>query len=545
MNISRRILSLYLPRLAAERVIRRQGINGPLAVIGEQHNAQIITALNGTAEAEGLYLGQSLSDARAVLETLITHPANPQEEARFLGFIARWAGQFSPWIAVHPPGDLFLDITGCAHLFGGEAALMERMQDALEQLGLSAQIGIADTPGAAWALARFSGVQTGPRRNGDAIDQEAYATRSRASKRRGWEKGGAAPIRALPGAAPAIAPVGQIMQAIGPLPLAALRLEPEITLKLNRLGLNAIADLANLPRASVGRRFGASTLRRLDQAMGTEPEPITPTKPLKHFATRISFPDPIGLRGDIEAGVRRLCAPLCDKLRLASLGARKLALTLYRSDHSLQMVEVSLARPSHDPARILPLFELHLPQIEPRFGIDMMRLEALTSEPIHPEQSASPSVTTKTRAHQDGYTDLIGRLGVRLGLEAVVVLEPGESHLPEKASMPLVAAFAGERQHWPNPRGPRPLVVPRPERIEAHDGFRPPQSFRWRKRNYLVAGYQGPERITPEWWLDLDGWRDGIRDYWSVISDCGSRLWLYHSHGGDLNGGWHCAGIFD
>uniref|UniRef100_UPI00147D3DC9 Y-family DNA polymerase n=1 Tax=Ruegeria arenilitoris TaxID=1173585 RepID=UPI00147D3DC9 len=191
----RRILSLWFPRLGAERLIRAaRGLHtGPLAVVAEQSNMQVITSLNTDAQAAGLRVGQPVRDAHAMCAALVTRPRNAPAEAAFLTALRRWAGKFSPWVAEEAPDGLIVDLSGCAHLFGGEEALLDVIETDCADMGLSVQMGIADTLGAAWALARYAGQEATSDRNGDAISQEARATRARAGKRRHWTKGGTAP----------------------------------------------------------------------------------------------------------------------------------------------------------------------------------------------------------------------------------------------------------------------------------------------------------------------------------------------------------------
>ena len=106
----RRILSLWFPRLAAERVERQRQdvLPVPLAVVEEVNGAQILASLTAAAEAAGLRLGQPLRDATAICPDLLTLPADPLAEARFLGVLRRWAGRFSPWVAEEPPASLLI-----------------------------------------------------------------------------------------------------------------------------------------------------------------------------------------------------------------------------------------------------------------------------------------------------------------------------------------------------------------------------------------------------------------------------------------------------
>ncbi len=551
---NRRILSLWFPRLAAERALRlrREALPLPFAIVGDQNGAQVLTSLNPEAEAAGLRLGQPLRDATAMCPGLLTKPADPLAEADFLTVLRRWAGKFSPWVAEEPPASLVVDLTGCAHLFGGEAQLLAEVEQDCAGLGLSVRAGVADTRGAAWALARFAGRRSEPARTGDAIDQEARATRSRAVKRRGWERGGNAPGGAVSNFTPqgVIAAPGQARQALARLPLAALRLTPDAVEGLTRLGLSRVEDVMDLPRAALARRFGTGTLARVDQALGLEPEPVAPSRAPLHFAARLTFPEPIGLGGDIAAGLDRLLPTLCARLQSAGRGARRVRMQGFRTDGVIARIEVGLARPANEPDRIRPLLLLKLDQIDPGFGIDCLRLEALETEPVYAVQHrghADASAAASARQIEDtALVDLIGKLGARLGTEAVMRLHPAASHIPEKAALTLAAAWSDPHPApWPEARAPRPLMIFRPEPVGApEDDPTPPARFRWRRRDLATRVAVGPERITPEWWLDDPEWRSGPRDYWRIEVEGGERLWLYYAHGGDISGGWFCQGAF-
>lgn len=541
---TRRALALWFPRLAAERALRLRppALPLPLAVVGDRGGAQVITSLNAEGTAAGLAEGQPLRDATAVCPGLMTVAADPAGEAAFLGGLRRWAGKFSPWVAEEPPAALMVDLTGCAHLFGGEEALIATVQADCAALGLTVRVAVADTAGAAWALARFGGTGIAAARSGDAIEQEARATRSKAARRRGGA--------ATPAAGPAmIAAPGQTRAALARLPVAALRLDPASVEGLGRLGLRRIEDIMGLPRAALSRRFGAAVLRRLDQALGLEPEPISPARAPLHFAARLTLPDPIGLVDDVQAGLDRLLPQLCLRLKDRGRGARRVRLQAFRTDGTVAVAEVGLARPADDPARIRPLLALKLPDLDAGFGFDLLRLEAVETEPLYPVQHGGQVVATaeaQARATADtGLDDLIGRLGARLGVEGVLRMAPADSHIPEKAATAFAAAWAPPSAGpWPTPPVPRPLVLHRPEALEAPADPTPPAAFRWRRQALRTRVATGPERIAPEWWLDDPAWRSGPRDYWRVDTDRGDRLWLFYAHGGEASGGWFCHGVF-
>ncbi len=564
--VGRRILSLWFPRLAADRVARRRGdvVPTPLAVVGDRNGAQVLVSLSPEAEAAGLALGQPLRDATAICPTLLTVPADPLAEARFLLTLRRWAGRFSPWVAEEPPAGLMIDLTGAAHLYGGEEGVLAQVAEDCEGLGLTVRAAIADTPGAAWGLARYASSGVASVRSGDAIDQEARATRSRAAKRRGWERGGGAPrpVTARGAETALVAPPGRLHEALAGLPLAALRLDGDVVDRLMRLGLRRVGDIMGLPRAALARRFGADTLRRLDQAMGLEPEPVSPARPPMHFAVRLTLPDPIGLRSDVEAALDRLLPPFCDKLRAKGRGVRRVLFQAFRADGGVASVEIGLARAADSPDRIRPLLHLKLDQIDAGFGIDCLRLEALATEAVSAVQHRGQlEVTAQALAQTleqagrvpvgsaQGLEDLIGRLGARLGTEAVLRLHPADSHVPAKSARVLMAAWSQSHDGpWPAPPAPRPLVMFRPEPVEAPEmrelARDLPTRFRWRRRAFTVRMAVGPERLQPEWWFEDPDWRSGTRDYWRVETEGGERLWLFYGQGGAVTEQWYCEGVF-
>src|SRR5688572_27622545 len=214
-----RIVSVWLPDWPIARLLRASSATPadacdrkpdpgldpgrPLGLVASGKGGPRIVALNQVARQSGLVVGDLLSNARSKVLDLQVRNADPAADAAALGRLALWAMRYAPLAAPWDEGSgadgLFIDITGAAHLFGGEAALLADLDRRLSAFGLAPRLAIAGTPGAAWALARFGNI-------------------------RGRTPG---PILAS----------GMEAEALRPLPLAALRL-PEATLSLlRRLGL--------------------------------------------------------------------------------------------------------------------------------------------------------------------------------------------------------------------------------------------------------------------------------------------------------------------
>jgi protein ImuB len=494
-----RILSLWLPTLPTDR----------------------LEAVCARARAAGLAPGLMLADARAMVPTLQVRPAEPAADARLLEDLAAWCERYTPLVAIdrsHAHGEggaLWLDITGCAHLFGGEPALRADLLARLRRQGLAAAAGIADSPGAAWAVARY-----------------------------------AAPGREV------VAP-GEARAALGPLPVAALRLEPELVAMLERLGLARIEQLQPLPRPALTARFGTQLVTRLEQASGILAEPISPRTPRPAHRAQLAFADPLLETQALRAVTNRLLDQLCSGLELVGQGARRLTLAVYRVDNSTAAARIGTSRPCRDRGQLARLFAEKFDEIDPGFGIERAILAAEVVEPLLPEPLAWRSMGAGDLDQARDLAPLVDRLSNRLGEGAVTRLVPQASHIPERAQrrVPALgpikpAPFPEHRLHGEAPARPLRLLA-RPEPIEAVAPVpdQPPVLFRWRQVLHRVAKARGPERLAPEWWRapEVDP-AVLTRDYFAVEDTLGGRFWLFRE-GLYLTGAaslprWYLHGMF-
>ena len=529
--MNRRILAAWLPTLPTDRLgcSRPTGAmpdassGRPRVVCAGQHGRLVVVAVDAAAARVGLAPGMALADARAIEPELQAFAADPAADAAVLAALADWAGRYTPWAATcgaptEGEGGLLLDITGCAHLFGGEAGLVRDLVRRLAAFGYEARVAVADTPGAAWAVARV-GPGYGPA--GGAL--------------------GGALIR--PGGTAA---------ALAALPVAGLRLDAGTVATLAGLGLRRIADLRSLPRPALTTRFGPEVLRRLDQACGAVAEPIAPHRPAPVHAARMALAEPISRREDVAVGLDRLLARLCGDLEQAQQGARRLELALYRVDSAVQRLAVGTHRPSRRPAHLARLFAEGLDGIDAGFGIETLVLSATGVQPLGAAQMSldDPVLRGTAPGAGDGaLADLVDRLSNRLGGGTVRRPVPRESHLPERAvawAAPLAPPAAAVPRTWPADRC-RPLrlfAVPRPVAATAPVPDDPPVLFRWGGEVHRVVRADGPERIAPEWWRDPPGtpWRD----YYRVEDTAGRRFWLYRAgpHDAARPPDWYLHGLF-
>ena len=489
-------------------------------------------ALNDAARAAGLHRGQSHADACAILPALISAPAEPARDLAMLKRLALWAERFSPSVAVDArvagQEGLLLDMTGGAHLFGGEAALLAEIRTRLAAAGVPARLAIADTPAAAWALARFTAAED------------------------------------------VIAPAGQTREAIAGLPVEGLRLEPEALVLLKRFGLKRIGDLYGLPRASLARRFrgpeGIRVVERLDQALGILGEALTPERPPPLYRVWSPFAEPLMDMAGVDFHLPRLMRALCVQLTQAGQGARRLSLIGYRVDGRVTAIEAGLSAPSAAPEHLIRLLrEKGLEHLDLGFGIDAMMLSVGKAEVVEARQNTlSPPFAGRGRGEGprrrdlptrmdhatridpspcplpttwgEGSADLaalIDRLQAKLGETAVLRPEPRESWLPERSETWTPAGPDGATAGFDLGRDRPILLLERPEAVnvpitELPD--RAPRQFTWRRVPHQVVKAEGPERISAEWWrqtTDAARRRPRTRDYYRLEDDQGRRYWLF------------------
>lgn len=465
----------------------------------------MLFAVDARAAAAGLGPGLPLAEARAQLPGLRMATADPAADARALRRLADWCGRYSPWTApdgAHDGGGaagVLIDATGCAHLFGGEDAMLADLVCRLRRLGLGARAAMAGAPGAAWALARFATTDTCPTLTVPAGDERAV---------------------------------------LAPLPPVALRLGAAEGELLHRLGLRTVGDLAALPTATLAPRAGREVVRRLDQALGRAREPIDPLTPVPPLYVRRGFGEPIGARADLAAVVEELIVALCRRLEDTQEGARRLELTLYRVDGTLQPVRLGTSRASRDADHLKRLFAGHLDGLDAGFGVEVMTLAATAVEPLDALQLALGRVADSPAPAKGGgdLASLIDRLENRLGAGTVTRPRPRGSRLPERA-VRSAPPFARDAAAWPDvpPRPVRLLARPQPVEATALLPDHPPARFRWRRLRHRTAAAEGPERLSPEWWREAAE----VRDYFRVETAEGRRYWLMRTAGR-----WYLHGVF-
>jgi protein ImuB len=477
---------------------------GSLALIATDRGVRRLHAIDEAAAGLGLYVGQKATDAMALVPELVTAEADPQGDRAALSALVHWCMRYSPAVAADPPDGLLLDVTGVAHLWGGEAAMLDDLLARLAAQGIPARGAVAGSAGAAWALARCGEDRT-------------------------------------------VVPPGAEAQALAPLPVTGLRLAPEIAAQLVRLGLARIGQVAALPRPELARRFGQATLTRLDQALARAEEALCFSRPPTPWFARLAFAEPISAPEDLARASRDIAQRLCGRLLAEGQGAGRFELAFHRLDGRAERLSVGLSLPGRNPDAIARLFAPMLETVDPGFGIEVTSLAAERVE-ILPEREIRLEAIGEIAA-KDGIAPLVDRLANRLGEDRVWRAGAYPSHLPERAVVRRAVFAPATEDRWPKDR-PRPLrLFARPEPIDAMARVPddPPVFFRWRGQLRRVRKAEGPERLAEEWWRRPPGETgpDHVRDYYRVEDENGARYWLFRAglYGGEVTPKWWLHGL--
>ena len=527
----------------------------PWVLTVEQRNLIVVHDANGAARAAGATPGQPLTDARALVPGLRSMAVDRPRIEGAWHKLAHWLTRYTPLVALdpaNPPMDMggmagfVLDVSGCSHLFGGEVGLLQDMADRLQARGLPIRAAMADTPLAAWGLARC----------------------------------GDDPLLCVP--------QGEVLPALRPLPVTALNL-PETTVEvLDRLGLRRIGDIVQLDRQALGQRFSEKRSRKqaaqerttperlldaLDRALGKRPDAITTLLPAAAYAARKLFHEPIGTAAAIEQALSDLMTVVLPMVTQAGQGVRQATVSLYRVDGARRDIRLRCHRPTREPGLLLRLFAEQTETLDVGFGLDAVGLSIQRAEAIADSQDSLLAHAGPGRHHP-----VLDRLTNRLGADAVLQPSLSARHDPREAERrqsvenalaadpsttgaptavmgltqrrsaavldqdlgdPEMADQAGLNR----PAQPRPVILlPEPQPVTVEDphpyasGLRPPQQFQWRRQRHRLVRWTGPERLTPAWWDRPNGHLGTFgadrsklpvtKDFFHVEDDEGRQFWM-------------------
>lgn len=502
--MAKRYVSIWFRHLATDwHCLRNPDLHGmPFVLYSISHGRMIVTAANALAMKHGITMQMVLADARAIMPDLQVKEDQPTLAERLLKRLAIWCIRFTPTSSVDLPDGIILDATGCAHLWGGEQQYLCAITEKLSNRGYDVAAAIADTPGIAWAVARY-GIE----------NQNSQYT---------------------------LVEPGKHLHALLPLPAEALRLEPDIVERLHKLGLHRIQQFISMPRVSLRRRFGIQFLNRIDLVTGKVEDVITPVIPIEPYCEFLPCLEPIVTTRGIEIALEQLLKTLCQRLRDEQKGLRYAIFKGHRVDGKIEQIEIGTSSPSHHVEHLYKLFELKLSSIEPALGIELFVLEALK---VEDHFSTQGSLWESTGGLGDQrISELIDRVQMKCNVKPMRFL-PAEHYWPERSIQIASGLQEQPTTEWRKDRLRPLLLLAHPEKIEVTAPIPdyPPMLFQYKGKLHRIVRADGPERIEQEWWLQ----QGQHRDYYRVEDHEGKRYWLFRlGHYHDKTFQWFIHGFF-
>jgi protein ImuB len=476
----------------------------PLVITRTVANRQLVIAASRAAAACGVRNDLTLTEARALCPGLSNFDEDPVADARALEALARWMMRFTPLVALSPSlafDTIYLDITGCDRVFGGISTIVAQVIESLRRLRLSASVAVAPNPGAAWAIASFGD-------NGRIVTCD------------------------------------DLPSVLAALPVAALRLDDQLLQSLLHLGLETIGQVMCLPRRALPSRFGDQLLHQLDQALGRIDEPLVPLVYQAPIEARMNFEGLVDSLETIYLVFQRLIDDIIAQLARRGCGARTIDIEFFRAYAQTIRHSIGLSRPSRDPANLFNLIRCAIENLDSNGdGFLGIRLFVPAFERISDEQIAL--LDRERYVGEIELAQLIERLCVKLGDDAITTTTLIESHVPERAfgntgCQPVLKNIS----HGPAARVIRPLQL-LPEPIElavmvspSDDRDGRPILFRMNNQVHELTHAIGPERISGEWWRG----HARTRDYFDVEDQQGRRFWLFRVQ--ETNR-WYLHGLFN
>jgi protein ImuB len=440
----RRIAAVVLPELLIElgsaglRVTARARKTGakralpPLAVVlaetdeaAELASTARLDAVNDVARHFGVREGQSIAEARALIAELGVRRVSRAAALSALGRVAEAALAFGATVSIASPDTVWVDVTGSAHLKGGEAALAAELASTVRGMGHAARVAVSSGPRLARAFARWTSVAV--------------------------TASGECSVRVVPGA--------QTAAAFSELPLVALPLDAERAAWFARLGVLTVGDLAKLPRASAAARLGPAAGEVLELCAGRDPAPLAayalPSCPVEET----SWDDPLSGIQPLLFVLRGLASRLSARLAGRGEAAQTLELVI-GYDRSIARLRgappelrlhFALASPLWREAELRRVVASRLERTRlgaPTLGL---RLEAPAVVRAIGRQLDLSRVSGGVLAGARGLESLpvlLAELGADIGPEQLGVLALRDAHRPEAKSVLVPARLESE----PRPR---------------------------------------------------------------------------------------------
>ena len=468
-----------------------------------------LAAVNESARRYGVRAGQSIAEACALVANLVVREISQAEVLETLRGIAEVGFSLGATVALEAPDTVYVDISGSAHLQGGEVALATEFANRVRSMGHSVRLAIADGPRLARAFAKWF--------TPEAADPEDRGV--------------------------CVVPSERTVSAFQALPCAALCLPGDTAAWFARLGVFTVGELCALPRQALGSRLGEAAASVSELCAGRDRTPLVAYLPERTINESSAWDEPVTGTEPLLFALGGLVSRVSARLTGRGEAAHSFELTLlydpaiarFRGEKTEQVWRFKLATPLHRAEEIRRVLSARLARTKlaaPSLGMRLTVPKMLPAVARQLEFSQVMAGVTVGAAADDEISVLIAELTAELGEDKLGTLQLVDSHRPEAKSKLSPAELTPQRRGSSKtahlrkaepsfaelPGAPTRLLT---EPCELHGPFRVGVSLALDRSLYTIEHLRFEQRLDAvEWW----GQAPITRDY--------VRLWLQGASGG-------------
>jgi|MEHZ01.3.fsa_nt_MEHZ010937863.1_5 protein ImuB len=483
-------VAIRLPWLPLEVFDTRKSANGCLAV---EQNKRVLMATNGATS-----LGIKSGMKSAMVSALVSdengcdlRSRDPEKETEVLNRLASWAYSHTPYIQRYQEDTLLLEVSRCLRLFGSVENLIQELSESLDHMPYSYQLGMAHTGKGAWLLS----FQNHELRDKDS--HTVFVSRLRES------------------------------------PLELLTEQETAVSGLKKMGLTQLGEVADLPSAALGKRFGQAFQTYLQELMGGGEKPPTIYQANEHFCRQVPFAWPVVRTDLLELPAKQLLQQLVDYLVRQQLQCQEICWHFYSPQGEKHSIEIGCERVHRHWELLFDLTRIRLEQLQLDFEVEMLELECSKTSPV--DLGSESLFAWESARIQGNVESLVAKLQTRMGRKQLYQVQVRAEHLPELAQTMQLPFDSEKAQKEAVPRGSRPcwlLSKPQPLRRSGNLLYWNDQQI-----NKTLKIIDGPERIEGYWWSQPEA-----RDYFIARRDDSVNCWVYRELNDKQN--WYAQGVF-
>lgn len=503
-------LSIRLPQLPLEALQAESS-----QMLAEQAQAVIeenrILCVNQLAYQQGVQIGQTVTNAFALCETIQLQQRKPQQEQQLLKNIAILVYPISSSVIVEPQGMLILEIARSLRLYGGLNSLLNRVTEILDDELINYQLALGHSPTSAEILSFMPLTYSSKAiSDDDSIDTK------------------------------------QLEKLLARLSVESMLLEEKTIRQFQSVGFKNIGELKCLPPSSFQKRFGKKALGYLLKLFNQQADPRDYFKPEENFYQYLEFNEVIHHCQGLLFPIKRLLKSLVNFLHLQQKNAQCLEWKLFDSGKSTLIFKVVFSNSYISLKNYLELTQLSLEHQQLKEPIQAI---SLTAENLNSLEVETQALFDQKGAFKNN-SHFINKIRAKLGSNSCLQLTKESSHLPELASVVSAGTPETSAKRTLKITAKKSHIKETQKKATHKESLNHkhlptwllnnPKPIRYIEKRLLFNGelkiISSPQKIANNWWSS-----SAARAYYIAEHEDGLLYWIYFDQ---LKKLWFLHGVY-